>query len=62
MFRWCVYIQMLSYIGDYLKIVTLFHNMELLGKAAGCAQQIMAQEMLTNLDLEKYYFYKSLVL
>lgn len=43
-------------------IVIWFHNIKLLGKAAGCAQQIMAQEMLTNLNLEKSCFYKSLVL
>lgn len=43
-------------------IVTWFHNIKLLGKAAGCAQHIMAQEMLTNLNLEKSCFYKNLVL
>lgn len=29
-------------------------------KASGCAQQIMAQEMLTNLDLEILCFYRNL--
>lgn len=40
--------------------VTLVHNIKLFGKASGCAQQITAQKMLTNLNLEIPCFSRNL--